>query len=829
MFHDGGMSVDEFRGIRWLGSSVIEPSATEGMRASLMVKRESTASTATPDGVVRHTEVDEKFLGGHSWDGREYGYVPSARIQPDPSVQLHEEFDVDIDPITYQVLRYRFWNMNLEHGDVIKRICGSHIIVYTSDYNAWMLTENGDIVLGGPSIQYFVGMADLSVKWTLEHRSANPGIQEGDIFVHNDPWVASAHQQDTAVFAPFFWDGKLFCWFFSAAHQKDIGGTTPGSFCFDARDIYDEPLPWPPVKIVHGGKEQRDIGDLFSRQSRLPDATRLQLRSQFAGINACRKRMASIVDEFGPSTVKGAMRAQIRDASAAVSRRLFQIPDGSWDEVTYYGGKDRKLHPIRTTLRKEGDRLIFGNDGTAEQLPQSGNGTYCGFRSGALAAVGSLLAWDQLYTPGGVLNHLEFEPVPGTMSVANYPAAITLVIAPNFSLNQSCHALSKMLLSGPEELQQRATAMGGLSNCTYAAPFGIDAHGDLRFGALGDQMVGAVGASPDRDGVDTGGMWWSPQINGGNVEEVETELPMLFLYRREQAGSGGAGRYRGGNGVESAYIGHKAQTYSFTFFGNDASVNASPGISGGFPGRINTLGKAVTNIRDVLRSGRIPGTRSELLEAVGELDRLPSNSPLDITTEGVVIGEWQSGGGYGDPLKREPDAVAKDVREGRVPAETAHSVYGIVLTTKGDVDSSASERRRAEIRKERLEHAVPPQPDRRLLEPDLVLEVVRPVLDGLALGRADVGYLWVCTDCNHVIGDASRNYREGCALLTESPQDLDGMLYPDPTSFLDDDAMEFRRWLCPNCAQQIAMEAARSGDDPVFDIRLDLAGRLESD
>ncbi|HVW33223.1 MAG TPA: hydantoinase B/oxoprolinase family protein, partial [Acidimicrobiia bacterium] len=127
--------------------------------------------TATPDGIIRHREVDPAALEGGPWNGVRYSYVPPERLAVDPSVAFHDDFDVDLDPITYQVLRWRLWNTNLEHSDTVKRVSGSPITCYMDDFNTSLLTETGDPLLSGPSIQYFTGMGDLAVKWTLEHRS----------------------------------------------------------------------------------------------------------------------------------------------------------------------------------------------------------------------------------------------------------------------------------------------------------------------------------------------------------------------------------------------------------------------------------------------------------------------------------------------------------------------------------------------------------------------------------------------------------------------------------------------------------------------------------
>ena len=152
------------------------------------------------------------------------GYDPPGELQVDPSLKFHSEFDPEIDPITYEVIRSRFWNINWDHQETIRRVSGSGVVVYGYDFNTSLQTEVGDGVVFGPGNIMFAGCADLVVKWTLEHRSGNVGIEPDDIFIQDDPWVGTNHQMDTAVYAPMFVDGRLFCWVYNVVHQREIGG-----------------------------------------------------------------------------------------------------------------------------------------------------------------------------------------------------------------------------------------------------------------------------------------------------------------------------------------------------------------------------------------------------------------------------------------------------------------------------------------------------------------------------------------------------------------------------------------------------------------------------
>ena len=126
-------------------------------------------------------------------------------IQP----KLHTRAAEKIDPVTYEVVRHAMWNINVEHGNTIMRISGSPSCAYGHDFNPSLMDENGDFVFFGPFLQYLSSATGSAVKWTMEHRSDNPGIEDGDIFLTNDPWIGATHQSDVALVAPVFWGRRV--------------------------------------------------------------------------------------------------------------------------------------------------------------------------------------------------------------------------------------------------------------------------------------------------------------------------------------------------------------------------------------------------------------------------------------------------------------------------------------------------------------------------------------------------------------------------------------------------------------------------------------------
>ena len=145
------------------------------------------------------------------WDGVQRGYIPGETLRIPGTLKMHSG-TADVDPVTFEVIRYSLMNTTLEHGQTIQRLAVSPVTMITRDFQPSILTESGDLVFLGPYLQYFSNAQALTIKWILENRAGNPGIEPGDMFVSNDPYVGTPHQPDTIVAAPVFVGAELFCW-----------------------------------------------------------------------------------------------------------------------------------------------------------------------------------------------------------------------------------------------------------------------------------------------------------------------------------------------------------------------------------------------------------------------------------------------------------------------------------------------------------------------------------------------------------------------------------------------------------------------------------------
>jgi N-methylhydantoinase B len=760
---------------------------------------------------------------GTQFDGVRHPYVPPKTLTISPKLKLHRRFDDDFDPVTFEVIRHNLWNVNEEHGATIQRISGSPVAMYALDLNPSILTEDAEFVYFGPYMQYMSGVTDTQVKWILEYRSDNPGISEGDMFLANDPWVGAAHQQDVMLICPVFIGGELFCWVTNCLHQYDIGGITPGSFCPSAETAYDEGILIPPLKIVEGGIIRRDIEELYLRASRKPELVALDFRAQLAGNTAARNRILELVRRYGAGVVKGVMKRILANGEAAFLEKLRRLPDGVWRDRTYVEccrPGDRGVHRVAITLRKDGERLVFENDGTD---PQQGamNATYSGWRGSIMVALNQLLCWDQYFSVGGALRHVAFNPTPGTLNCADFPASVSTapVQAMEISLYPAYNVISKMIFSDPK-MRQDVMCIGGTSQWPATIFRGVDQWGERYGYLLIDPIGGAIGAFSTQDGISTGGQSRTPICKLPNIEHTEQTFPLLFLYRKEVPDSGGPGKWRGGLSAESCFIPHNTETIVQDTLSSGNAIPTSTGMMGGYPGTTNIYRFVRgSDIEARLQERRMVEDVSEVKGEAVTLGLRQENFEQHRADVYAVV--WTAAGGFGDPMERDPALVLEDWLNGAIGLAAAREIYGVVLDdTARRLDDKATHALREETRRARVARATRPRA-RRLSGP-LALRITENLLVRV---EAD-GPHHACAKCDADIGLAHDNYKHHC-IQEVRPIGHAAPLAGDPHRYIDA-RPEFRQFFCPGCGSLIENEIAVATDAVLRDIEIDVTHRIRA-
>jgi N-methylhydantoinase B len=491
-------------------------------------------------------------------------------------------------------------------------------------------------------------------------------LRPGDGILANDPYNGGgSHLPDLTVATPVFADGEVVAFVCNIAHHSDVGGKVPGSESADCTSIFQEGLRLPPVKLVAEGRVQDDIINIVLLNSRTPQEREGDLKAQIATNATGVRRMQELIDRFGRAGACAAFDAILAHGEARARAAIAALPRGSWsnEEIIDSDGLGPAALRARVTVTVEGDRLRFDFAGSDPQMRGARNMVMGATLAGVYYAVKALVDPD-LPPNAGTFRPIEVTAPPGSLFNATPPAAV--------GDRSSLGNLLGDLIFGAfaQAVPERIMAgCGPLAAMTFS---GIDPRNGRYFVDY-ETYAGAAGAQHDQDGKDAVRVHISGAANLP-VEAAEHEFPLAVLRYELIEDSGGAGTFRGG-------LGTRRDVQVFAAEGRLVGralrqVVAPRGHGGGHDGSLG---------RFDLR----PGTdRSEKLEA--------TFSDLPIATGEVVRIETPAGAGFGDPLRRDAARVLDDVADGKVGAEAARRLYGVVLRDAA-VDAAATASLRAEL------------------------------------------------------------------------------------------------------------------------------------
>ncbi|MGB8040810.1 MAG: hydantoinase B/oxoprolinase family protein [Pseudolabrys sp.] len=605
-----------------------------------------------------------------------------------------------IDPVTFEVLNHRFMTISDEMGIQYMRCSGSNVLITGNDAAAAIMLADGSLVSVGPYIVTQGNVLPLIVDSTMKSLGPGEVIEDGDIFICNDPYLGAIHHPDIATVAPIFFKGELVAWVGASGHQLDNGGMDPGGFSIKAVDTHQEGLRMPPVKIASRGVVREDVLRWIRNQVRDP-LVALDIKGQIASLNSGRQRVLELFERWGADTVKAAMEQSISRSREKLEVRLAELPDGQWREVQYidHDGHNPEIYKIICTMTKKGRRLEFNFTGTSPNARGLINCTYAGLQAACLTATYINLCWDIPWNRG-VRDCMDIISEVGTVNNCAYPApcAMATISAVIVTVDSAWRCLSQMLLASKNYKREAMAVWSGTSMAPIFA--GTSQHGFPFAATEMSHFGGGGGACSERDGVDTAGIVFNTTPNMPNIEDQESEYPVLYLFRRHLQDSGGPGKFRGGRSGELAYTIYDAPTGQLEglFAGTGAEMPNAIGVAGGLPGSAISIARVVkTDIKQRIAAGEVLPDRLKTIN--GELEWLICKHVRSPIVAGDVwYHSWQGGGGYGDPVLRDPDNVATDVKRGAVSEEVCANVYGVVLGAEGKADHDATKAKREQLR-----------------------------------------------------------------------------------------------------------------------------------
>jgi N-methylhydantoinase B len=716
-----------------------------------------------------------------------------------------------IDPVTLEVVKHKLWAVPEEQAITMKSVSGSPIVTEANDFNTGLYLADGSIVKMSHQVILHAGSMSQVIKYTLQDCRENPGIEDGDMFIVNDPYKGALHPPDVSIVAPIFVDGQLFAWVGACAHQIDVGGMDPGSWCSRATERLQEAMVIPPVKLVERGKVRNDIWNMILSMSRLPFMVGLDLRAMIAANNVAKRRFLEVTKRYGGETVQRVMEELIQFSERQFRERLRNLPDGIFRAVDFldHDGHENRLYKVAVDVIKEGDHLVFDFSNTSEQAPGFINCTESGLIGGVCTGVFTILAYEIPWTEG-LLKPIEIVAPEGTLCNARPPApnSMSSVAGTHVVENVLISALSKLVQTREEfRSEAQGVSRGGVSVLTlsgknqYDEPFGT---------YLLDASAGGGGAHSFRDGLHATGSYHNPTPNIANVETNENFSPILYLHRKLIPDSGGPGNHRGGLACGLAFTLHDVEEINGVLVSHGVQVPNSAGIFGGFPG--SCIVNGVFRESDVwaqFEQGQSPSDCAdldahwEILGAKPGRIKLQRNDVLEYT--------WQGGGGYGDPLDREPERVARDVARGWVSSEAARAFYGVVLEEGApQVDYAATETERESIRRKRLRNRADN------FRPHLSskkVKVIHPLGCALQLIEEEGKNYVLCEKCEHLLGPASENWKSQAARAIVPAESVGPLIQLH-------EELEIREFSCPNCGTLLSLDIARKEDPDLFDIEI---------
>jgi N-methylhydantoinase B len=583
-----------------------------------------------------------------------------------------------IDPITFEILSHRLHEVTKEMGTTLERVGGTVNTTQMQDYMAALYTPSGDILSAGDFAGWHVACAGVAVKHII--KTFEGQINPDDIFLLNDPYVAAIHQSDVYIISPIHHTSRLVGWSATFVHVMDIGAMSPGGNSPGATEIVHEGVRIPGIKLIDRGELRQDVFNAITNMTRQPTMVGLDLKCELAANNVAKARVQALCERYGVDLIDSASRQLIRQSEEVLRRRIQEIPDGIWTQCAEIEAD--KKYRVHLTLRKEKDRFYFDFSGTDDQARVGINLPFHATFGACCEAILTSLGYD-IPKNQGTFAVLEVIAPEGCLVNVSYPGPVSLSTTSGGAIAKflATSVVTRCLATSEKwQIEAMSQTLGG----RFARHAGVNQYGNYYVSTL--QEARGSGATSYRDGVDSG----RGHSSCHNVEWVERNFPILYLFRRQAQDSGGPGKFRGGVGTEVGWVVHEAPEKEIRIIGLGVvgSGNSGQGLFGGFPGAPSILVHyQQTQVKSLLQRHDLPMN----VEDWGGVPRAIPYEDYVLSDEDVYYVRTSCGGGYGDPLERECTLVERDIRNGTVSEIMARNVYGLILKEDGSLNLEATE------------------------------------------------------------------------------------------------------------------------------------------
>ena len=569
-----------------------------------------------------------------------------------------------LDPITLTVIQSGLQQVCNEMDLAFVRSAFSPVISEALDRSDGIYhKDNGELIAQGElGLPVFVGTMQFGTRCVIERAK---DLKDGDVYIVNDPYLGGTHLMDVRFVKPFYYEGELFAWLANTGHWPDTGGSVPGGFSANATEVEQEGLRLPPVKLYKAGVMDEEILSIVLSNIRIADQRIGDIKAQAAALSSGEKRFTELIDRYGKQTVNAAIEELRSRAAQQMRAKIKEIPDGLYQGEAFVDSDGVIDEPlcIDMKVRKQDTELYFDMSGSSPPCLGPMNSVIATTKSSVYLAIKHI--FPDVPINAGTFDPLHIKEPEGTFLYAKYPRPVSGCAA-EVSQRIAEAVFSALVQAIPQQLF--AAPAGTSGNLCVGGYDPIRERNYVMYVISGGGYGGNAATDGLSNGCSTIGISKTTP-----VEVMEQFYPVLFEEYSLHEGSGGAGKSRGGFGVN----------YKIKLRRGNAKVSmvmdhgrfGPQGVLGGKDGGVNKV--------QIEHNGHtyIP-------------PHLSKDQNIHVQAGDTICVSTPGGGGYESALQRNPELVRKDVQRGYYTIRQAQDLFGVVFTSDGVVDDNATKKLR---------------------------------------------------------------------------------------------------------------------------------------
>ena len=571
-----------------------------------------------------------------------------------------------LDPITLTVIQSGLQQVCNEMDLAFVRSAFSPVISEALDRSDGIYhKDNGELIAQGElGLPVFVGTMQFGTRCVIERAK---DLKDGDVYIVNDPYLGGTHLMDVRFVKPFFYEGELFAWLANTGHWPDTGGSVPGGFSANATEVEQEGLRLPPVKLYKAGVMDEEILSIVLSNIRIADQRIGDIKAQAAALSSGEKRFTELIDRYGKQTVNAAIEELRSRAAQQMRAKIKEIPDGLYRGEAFVDSDGVIDEPlcIDMKVRKQDTELYFDMSGSSPPCLGPMNSVIATTKSSVYLAIKHI--FPDVPINAGTFDPLHIKEPEGTFLYAKYPRPVSGCAA-EVSQRIAEAVFSALVQAIPQQLF--AAPAGTSGNLCVGGYDPIRERNYVMYVISGGGYGGNAATDGLSNGCSTIGISKTTP-----VEVMEQFYPVLFEEYSLHEGSGGAGKSRGGFGVN----------YKIKLRRGNAKVSmvmdhgrfGPQGVLGGKDGGVNKV--------------QIEHNRQTYIPP-----HLSKDQNIHVQAGDTICVSTPGGGGYESALQRNPELVRKDVQRGYYTIRQAQDLFGVVFTSDGVVDDNATQKLRGQ-------------------------------------------------------------------------------------------------------------------------------------